>query len=241
MDSGSDVEFSSVVSPVVKERVMNRRQATKPIKYNLTDEEDGNVSSDGEAILHDNDAVKENNGPAVVSNIMSSGESDADDRQPPSRHETSEDMFDSLVGRKKDDDDEPEPVVKKPTQKRKKKATDTQSDSDENGLATTKAIVKKKKKDDSGGSSDGNKKQKSKRKATKLSSDDDDDDVVFDLPRTTKTVATTKSRNNKKKKNDSDDDSDVDFVDDTSAPKSVPARSGRAAKPSKYVFDSDDD
>ncbi|CAH1366355.1 unnamed protein product [Tenebrio molitor] len=210
-NSGSDVEFSNIVSPVVKERVLSKRAATKQIKYDMCEDDEDDMSSEREEELFDNDAVKDN---CQQEKINLSSESE--DEPPPPRNETSsEAMFDSLVGRKTENNVEVAPPP--PTQKRKKNDY-SGSDSDLFSPETeTKKLKTKKKKVDS---EEGAKKQKPKKK-TKKESDDKD----FGLPKKPK---------GKKKKVDSDSDSEYESV------VVKPGRVGRNTKQTKYVFDSDD-
>jgi DNA topoisomerase-2 len=210
-NSGSDVEFSNIVSPVVKERVLSKRAATKQIKYDMCEDDEDDMSSEREEELFDNDAVKDN---CQQEKINLSSESE--DEPPPPRNETSsEAMFDNLVGRKTENNVEVAPPP--PTQKRKKNDY-SGSDSDLFSPETeTKKLKTKKKKVDS---EEGAKKQKPKKK-TKKESDDKD----FGLPKKPK---------GKKKKVDSDSDSEYESV------VVKPGRVGRNTKQTKYVFDSDD-
>ncbi|KAH0814448.1 hypothetical protein GEV33_008343 [Tenebrio molitor] len=168
-NSGSDVEFSNIVSPVVKERVLSKRAATKQIKYDMCEDDEDDMSSEREEELFDNDAVKDN---CQQEKINLSSESE--DEPPPPRNETSsEAMFDNLVGRKTENNVEVAPPP--PTQKRKKNDY-SGSDSDLFSPETeTKKLKTKKKKVDS---EEGAKKQKPKKK-TKKESDDKD----FGLPK----------------------------------------------------------
>lgn len=92
--SGSDVEFVSTTKPPPKERTTVRRAAVKPMKYNFDDDEN-DVSSEGEPELLKNDAVIEADTNKPEKMDVSS---ESDSERPPKQHETSEDMFDSLVG-----------------------------------------------------------------------------------------------------------------------------------------------
>lgn len=89
--SGSDVEFA-VQSQATKERVMSRRAAAKPLKYNFSDEES---ASDSEEELFDNSAVRdEDDKPARID-----FSSDSEIEKPPKKmQQSSEDLFDSLIG-----------------------------------------------------------------------------------------------------------------------------------------------
>lgn len=232
-DVDSDVEFSSVKSPVVKERVLNRRAATKVIKYDISDDDDENEEKDEEPVLYENEAILEkSNHQALLS-------SDDEEDKPAPVHETSEDMFDTLVGRKKEPAPEKPPS---PTHKRKK-LYDPQSDSDD--LFTDKKNISiasddefeaekpptkktKKVKED---------KPKKPRQKKKKSSDGEDTP-----PKKTKTK--------KKKAVTSGDDSDEfvptkDESDNDDHPTEIrkpAARPGRgAAAKSKYTFDNSSD
>lgn len=88
--SGSDIEFSKVGAVEAKERTTSRRAAAKPIKYNLDSDED---ESDKEQELFENSDVKQNDDQAVLTD---SSDSEVPPPKPP--QETSENMFDSLIG-----------------------------------------------------------------------------------------------------------------------------------------------
>ncbi|CAG9816212.1 unnamed protein product [Phaedon cochleariae] len=240
-DSGSDVEFvnSSANSSLVKERVLNRRAATKVTKYSISDEDES--KSEGEPELFDNEAVKDTTKPEVLLT------SEDEEEKPPSKHETSEDMFDSLVGRKKDDKLEE-------TNANKRKIIDDESDSD--GLvskknkpladssddmfeskpqtnAKAKKPLQKKKKS----SEDDSSPKKPKAKKKKVVSSDSED-----VPK--------KTKGRKKKTESSDDDFDIekskgkrsDSEEESERPAvNRPARAGRVAQKSKYTFDDSDD
>ncbi|KAJ3662202.1 hypothetical protein Zmor_006558 [Zophobas morio] len=222
-NSGSDVEFSNVVSPMVKERVLSKRAATKQIKYDMS--EDNSSSSGGEE-LFDNVAIKENDQRQEKINLSS----DSENESPPPRNETSEDMFDTLIGRKKDDAvDSSQSEI----QKRKKINSDSDSDMFSSEKEMSKPKTKKKKVD-----SDEGKKQKPKKK--KKSSDDEDIEVAK-KPKSKKKKSSededfeiTKKTKSKKKKASSDSD------EESESPPIKTGRVGRNAKQTKYVFDSDE-
>lgn len=90
-DSGPDVEFASIAKVQTKERTPTRRAATKPIRYN--DDSDDDHSS-GE-VLYDNNLVKEDK---KVAGVISDS-SDSDESPPNKPQDTSENMFDSLIGK----------------------------------------------------------------------------------------------------------------------------------------------
>ncbi|XP_045462346.1 DNA topoisomerase 2 isoform X2 [Harmonia axyridis] len=175
--SGS--EFSGRDSPIVEKREKSQRISPKKIKYDLDSEE----SNDDVLELHENEAIKETHAPVISSILNSDSESDA---PPPPRNETSEDMFDSLIG-------------KKPTNDSKKEGNDVDA---EKNTSKRKSI--------SGSESDSEDRSKNKnkklktnpKKATKkimvLDSDSDSDHSFKDAPK--KTIS--------KKKIGSDSDSD---------------------------------
>lgn len=76
----------------MKER--SRRNVAKPIKYNL-DDSDERMSTDDEPELYDNEAVKDES----IQQASVDLSTDSDASSPPKPHETSEDMFDSLIGK----------------------------------------------------------------------------------------------------------------------------------------------
>lgn len=87
--SSSDFEIDTKQSAAAVARSNTRRAAAVAVKYNVDESEDDET----EPVLYDNDAIKEND---VQQNFDASSDSDA----PPSRpQETSENMFDSLIGK----------------------------------------------------------------------------------------------------------------------------------------------
>lgn len=200
----SDIEFSNIVSPVVKER--SRRNVAKPIKYNL-DDSDEKMSTDDEPELFDNEAIKENNTPQQAASDLSS----ESDTAPPKQHETSEDMFDSLIGKqttkspittlkktninrpgKKNSSPSPPPEKPKPIPKRKRapKPVSTESDSEDPKAEAKKLKPKKKKKADSSDDDfDIETVKKAGRKNKKVSSDSEDDTASLQKSRTVRAKA----------------------------------------------------
>lgn len=77
----------------MKERTTSRRAASKAIKYNF---DENSSDSDKEQVLYENEAVKEES-PTKTADIAMSSDSDTP-AAPPPRQETSENMFDSLLG-----------------------------------------------------------------------------------------------------------------------------------------------
>lgn len=246
---------------MVKERTQSRRAATKPIKYQESDD-----SSEGdEPELYDNDAVKENE-EVVQENFQ---DSDSENEAPPKKMETSEDMFDMLVGRKSGDshnDNSPfsegtkeESATKRKRLsvsdseeniKRKKLPTGTinllDSDSEKETKPKKKTTKKKQKtiSDDSGSEADIKPKKKATQPRKKQKKQREDSDS--ELP------AKPKKKPGRKKKNESED-SDFEIMSDTKTKKkkatsdedifSPPVKSGRAprnTKPTKYVLSDDE-
>ncbi|CAH0545849.1 unnamed protein product [Brassicogethes aeneus] len=183
---GSDQEIDFAPSPV-KERT-NRRAAAKPVKYALSDDESEKMS-DVELELKDNAAVaeKENNVAAL---------SDSEDEEkPPPPHETSEDMFDSLVGKTKEAEKKPAAPKRKQTERSQSESdasfnVSEKDDSDDEfeamckpkkGKAKPKAAAKPaKKKKKTSDSEDDDKpiKSKAKPKKKKVMSDSEDDEPI---------------------------------------------------------------
>ncbi|XP_044258662.1 DNA topoisomerase 2 [Tribolium madens] len=210
-DEDDDGEFNSdIESPVMRERPATKRLAAKQIKYNLNSSDDDD--DDGEVELYDNNAVIEPDTRQEKMNISS----DSENESPPPRHETSEDMFDSLVGRTKKND---EPVPAQSETQKRKILSDSDSDMFVREEETKKTKPKKKKVE----ANNEGKKPKPGRKKKK--SDDEDS-----------SAKKTKGKGKKKK-----DDSDSDIEIDSSSPPPVKtSRAPRNIKQTKYVFDSDD-
>ncbi|GJQ70860.1 Top2 [Trypoxylus dichotomus] len=245
-DSASESDTPN--PPVVKERTLSRRAATKTINYGESDK------SDEELFV--NEAVKENK---IVQQNIENSESESE--APPKQMETSEDMFDMLVGRKSSDSqndnsftiDEP----KKDSPIKRKRSSDSEdshvnkkiveeatiiSDSDsELSIKPKKKPGRKKQKlpsDDSASDVGVKPKKKPARKKLKKQSDDSDSEA-FAKPR---------KPAGKKKKNESDDsdfeikiDSKTkkkraDSDDDDYSPPVKSTRAPRNTKPSKYVL-----
>ncbi|CAG9840365.1 unnamed protein product [Diabrotica balteata] len=262
--SGSDVEFVSKASNPVKERVLNRRAATK-VNYTLSDNDDDEKFSDKEDELFDNEAVKE---ASYYKEVLH--ESSDEESKPQPRHETSEDMFDSLIGRKKDDDEEQE---SKPIETNKrKKADDSESDldvkkrkpkyndsSDDEAFEPVKEKAKPKPKaKPKEPKEDKPKKPRQKKKAkTKIDSDNSDIEIIpTKKPQAKKTLESDddilidddtppKKTTKGKKKNVDDDDfvigGEVMDVDSLSQESKKPVRAGRNVAKTKYMFDDSDD
>ena len=92
--SDSDVEFVSRTSLDVGERTGGRRVA-KLVNYNI--DNSSNASSDAEEVLFDNNAVK-SEGIGKQGKMIDSSDSEAD--KPLKKTDTSDDLFDSLIGNK---------------------------------------------------------------------------------------------------------------------------------------------
>lgn len=132
--SGSDVEFKK---PAVKTIASTRvaRTIAKKINYSFDSEEE---QSSGDEVLFDNDML---NGDAE-NHKETIKLSDSDDDMPMPKHEqSSEDLFDSLVGRKSDSSEKSEKPAPKPVEKRKREKIvipDSDSDSDDFSSKVTK-------------------------------------------------------------------------------------------------------
>lgn len=90
--SDPDVEFVSRGSLDVGERTVGRRIA-KPVKYNI--DSSSGASSGDEQVLFDNDAVKSE---GVGKQGKMSDSSDSEAEKPLKKTDTSDDLFDSLIG-----------------------------------------------------------------------------------------------------------------------------------------------
>lgn len=196
--------------------------------------------------MFDNEAVKEN--PTRQEKIDSNSESDDGFPPPPANRsmESSEDMFDSLIGKVRDEP-EAKPVEqkkknppkrkllpKKPTQdsdddvfsQMKNRDSDDESDDYTTAKKTKKAKKKKISSDEEFGS-----KQKKGKKKKKSSSDEE-----FEIK---------ESKGKKKKKAVPSDDDFAGGLSETEkeieSPIAKPSRAGRAVKQSNYVFDDSDE
>nr|XP_022901455.1 DNA topoisomerase 2 [Onthophagus taurus] len=218
-DIGSDSDLENLrmkSPPPPKERQLTRRAATKSVKYDL----DSDVSDDvdDEPVFHDNVAVKEELEIERVANLSSDSESEA----PPARSNvSSEDLFDSLVGRKQLDKgpQQPEPETTEisvpPVKRQNKRKKKDLSDSEDKPKKLQKMDVV-----DSDSDVPIAKKKKAPQKKKPAQSDDE-----------------SKKGGKKKKKNVEDDDDSGD--DYSPPPKNV--REGRVKNPVKYVLSSDSD
>ncbi|KAF2905680.1 hypothetical protein ILUMI_00490 [Ignelater luminosus] len=150
--SGSDIQFSSRVSGV-KERTTSRRAATKTIKYANSSSEHDKFSGNDKEELFENEAIKEHS--SIQALINTSSES-GNEESAPMKNQSSEDLFDPLIGRKdKEDSPPPPPQPKKPNAPAKRKVADKKSsgsnkdlfsDDSDVGLKITKQSPKKKEK-----------------------------------------------------------------------------------------------
>ncbi|KAK4872667.1 hypothetical protein RN001_014696 [Aquatica leii] len=215
----SDMESSFDIP--VKERTTSRRNV-KTIKYNLDSSDNESVSND-EPELFENSAVKEKD--EIQERLHDSSESE--NEVAPKKVENSDDLFDSLIGKKDVTTPESEPQPERKPEKKR-----LVSDSDNDVIADSDSDF-------------GSKKVKPAKKKAK---------VVNDAPK--KKLTKTKKKDNvevekktkpKKKAVISSDDSDFGIVDSASdnddndkLPPPKAARSGRAVKQIKYCFDSDD-
>ncbi|CAG9855568.1 unnamed protein product [Phyllotreta striolata] len=248
--NGSDVEFvATSSSPASKYRPLRKAAATVS-KYISSGEDDNFTDKEDE--LFENSGVKE---ASIVQNVL---ESSDDEKKSPTRHETSEDMFDSLVGRKKD-----ESSASQQNDSKKRKNSFSDSDS-EFGAIKSKAKTYSSDDSDFDGKKPKEKKAAKKPKATKKKTEepvkkklkaftsDEDEDKEAAAPKKSKPKKAKANNSSPKKgkgKKKSSDTSDDNFVIDDDSMKSGsnsdspvkrPARPGRGAKKITYIQDSDE-
>lgn len=202
--SGSEIEFDT--PPATTERERSRRTAAKKIIYDL----DSDEVSEGEMELHDNVAVTEKDVPAPTQIVSSDSESDA----PPPRNETSEDMFDSLIGKKSDSQDSEETNGHNEDKSSSKRKSFSGSESE----TETQMLNKKKKVDKES-------KEVSEKKKIVIDSNSDSDLSFDDKPK--------KAKSKKKLI-----DSDSDFGEKLSKPK---PQKKKATKKTAVDSDSEDE
>lgn len=232
--SGSDVEFTK---PIISS-TRTARNTKKKINYSF-DSEDEKMSS-GDDELFENSLLKEE----VKKETLVLSDSD-EESSPPKRVEvSSEDLFDSLIG-KKSDDSITETKSNPPIEKRKRDDY-TISDSDKNTLANKKARSSSPKNmfdsDDD-------------FSAPKINSIDSDEEVKVvkkvekvkrapkPIPKKTTYISDSDSdedfgKKQTKSKKIVDSDEDFDIIKEK---KTTKRGGGRAKKAVKYASDSDDD
>ncbi|KAK5640442.1 hypothetical protein RI129_011253 [Pyrocoelia pectoralis] len=255
--SGSDVEFGGEVS-MVKERTTSRR-VTKSIKYSV----DSSESDDRELELSQNNIIKEDN-----VQVAMEASSESENEVVPKKAENSDDLFDSLIGKKSDTP--PKELDDHPS---KKRHVVLSSDSEEVNVdieiqplskktETKKRVVSSSDSDKetiiSNSDSDSKKPSKhTKKKAKIVNAGPPQKKVTKSKPKKKANVSddesdigVAKKKRAKKKKKTSSDESDFEFnkndiSSESDSPikpttKAPPPRSGRAVKQIKYNFDSDE-
>ncbi|KAF7282810.1 hypothetical protein GWI33_001951 [Rhynchophorus ferrugineus] len=208
-EQASDTEFNSnvKVSPV-KERFNARRAATKVQTYTIFDDEEEDQELSDNERLFDNDLLKE---PVKQTTLMSDSD---EDKPPPPRLESSEDLFDSLIGAQKDTPEkkQEESTSSSTSVASKRKMISSQSDSDDADFQPKKTQKPK--------TTDKPRKPRAKKKKTSDSEDD------------------SPPKKSRAKKNKTDV---LESSVEESRPVER-SRSGRGAAKTNYVFsDSDDD
>ncbi|KAF5272739.1 hypothetical protein FQA39_LY07766 [Lamprigera yunnana] len=226
-DSEDDIMSSSDIEagPVIPSRDRTARRTIKTIKYNIDSSD--SKSSGEEPELFDNDAVKDN------LDLQQRLSSDSENEVMPRKSENSDDLFDSLIGKKN--------LSPEPKQKPEKKRVAPLSESD-------KDIV-----GDSSDSDCSSKKLKPQKKKPKVATDTNRKKNIKSRPKKKanmsedETEPEKKPKSKKKKKTDTDDD-DFDIKDSKESdsegevfkPTTKSARGARATKLVKYTFDSDE-
>lgn len=199
LSDGSDEEFNTSVTPSFGRERTARQTATKPKKYRLSDEDsDRSRSSSSDA-------------GARKAKIAPSSESEDEKQKPLRKMESSEDMFDQLIGRKKES---------------------PENGSVENGSPEVKPISNRHQMSGDLFNSDSDAMEDESKENNKRKKKSESDDDFPKNPKKKLDNGTTKSKPAKKtkKKNVSDSDSESDFA------KAKPAK-----KTKKKKNDSDSD
>lgn len=246
-EDNSDFESRTAV----RERA--RRAAATRIKFDFSDE-DGASSSEDEPQLFENKAAVEDD--RVKPQVMELS-SDDEVAKPSKSFESSEDLFDSLLGKlignyaevsstisfiASDKKTSSVPVKQTEVVPSKRKRGPLNSDSDSDDAFVPKKTTKKAASSNKSSDSEGKKKKQSKPR--KVETDDSDDEVKKKKKKTKKKdsddedFSLKKAKGGRKQKKESSDSSSDDYK-----PKNERvARVGRATKkPANYVFDESDD
>lgn len=234
--SGSDIEFTK---PSVQTIASTRAARNTKKKINYSFDSDDEKMSSGDEELFDNSCVKEEKNDKEIMTL-----SDSDEDKPQKRIEvSSEDLFDSLIG-KKSDESFSEPQTNPPAEKRKRDnfvASDSESD---------KGFTNKKPKATGVFDSDDD------FTAPKITSIDSDDDIDLKTETEISKPKTKRARAPPKKILDNNSDSDEDFGStkpfgrkamssdedfDFSKEKEKPSKKGRGKRTVKYNNSDDSD